>query len=65
MSVQEIQAAIIQLPPNELAALVEWIDDRLAGDWDKQIAEDAKAGRFEALRRRVQEQRQTGMCRPL
>jgi hypothetical protein len=65
MSVQEIEKAIIKLPPGDLADLVEWLDDYQAASWDRQIAQDSKAGRFEALIDRAREQRKIGQCKPL
>ena len=65
MSVQEIQSAIVELPAGELENLLEWIEEYQADAWDRQIAQDAEAGRFDALRRRVREQRQAGLCQPL
>lgn len=65
MSVQEIQTAVRELPPGELDDLIEWIEEYRADAWDRQIARDVEAGRFDALRQRVREQRQTGQCRPL
>ena len=48
-TVQEIKAAIEQLPLEERAALVAelcgWADD----DWDKQMKADAKSGKFAVL----------------
>jgi len=65
MSVKEIQTAIVELPPGELAGFLEWIEEFRADAWDEQIARDVEAGRFDALRQRVREQRQAGLCRPL
>jgi hypothetical protein len=65
MSVHEIETAISQLPPDELAELLAWIEEYRADAWDREIAEDARAGRFEALRERVRKQRQAGECQPL
>lgn len=65
MSVQEIQTAIAELPADEIDALMEWIDEYRAEAWDNQIARDVEAGRFDALRERVRQQRQAGQCRPL
>jgi hypothetical protein len=48
-SVQEIKAAIGQLPLEERAALISelcgWTDD----DWDRRMKADAKAGKFASL----------------
>ena len=65
MSVQDIQTAIAELPDSELEPLIAWIDEYRANAWDTQIAHDVEAGRFDALRERVRQQRQSGQCRPL
>ena len=65
MSVKEIQTAIVELPPVELADLLDWIDEYRAAEWDRQIERDVEAGRFDAIRRRVREQRLAGQCQPL
>lgn len=48
-TVQEIKAAIGQLPLEERATLIAelcgWSDD----DWDRRMKTDAKAGKFAAL----------------
>ena len=64
MSVLEIKSAIAELPPDELADLVLWIEERTADAWDEEIARDVKAGRFDTLRQRVQAQRSAGECLP-
>ncbi len=65
MSVKEIQTAIVELPQEELANLLDWIEAYQADQWDCQIAQDVEAGRFDVLRHRVREQRQAGLCRPM
>jgi hypothetical protein len=65
MSVKEIQSAITELPMGELETLLEWIEEYRAEAWERQIAQDVEAGRFDALRQRVRGQRQAGQCQPL
>lgn len=65
MSVQDIQSAITELPEGELESLMEWMEEYRAEAWERQIAQDVEAGRFDALRERVRQQRQAGQCRPL
>ena len=60
MSMQEIQAAITELPENELESLMTWIEEYREAAWNRQIAQDVDAGRFDALRERVRQQRQAG-----
>lgn len=65
MSVQDLKAEIAQLPPQELADLAAWFAEFQAQAWDRQIAQDAKAGRFDDLIQRARDQVRSGQCRPL
>lgn len=49
MSVKEVEIAIAQLSPKELAELMAWLEEYHAQMWDKQIEEDLEAGRLDAL----------------
>jgi DNA-binding PadR family transcriptional regulator len=49
MSVTEIQAAITELTSDDLADLMNWLDDYQAKLWDKEIDEDLQAGRLEKV----------------
>ena len=48
-TVEEIEAAIEGLPRDEFFRLVDWLRDRFEDEWDRQIEEDAKAGRLDAF----------------
>lgn len=65
MSVQEIEKAITQLNHEEFWKLSDWIVEYRNQDWDKQIEEDAKAGKLNALIRKAKEQNRQGLTRPL
>ena len=65
MSVTEIKSIISELPPPDLADLTEWLEEFQADAWDRQIAADVKAGRFDSILRKVDEQAESGQCRPL
>lgn len=65
MSVQEIETAITQLNSEEFWKLSDWIIEYRNQQWDKQIGEDAKAGRLDALINRAKEQNRQGLTRPL
>ena len=65
MSITEIKTIIAQLPPPDLADLTEWFEEFQADQWDRQIANDVKAGRFDTILRRVDEQAESGQCRTL
>ncbi len=49
MNVQEIKAAVAQLPPGELDQLLEQLEEMRQDLWDQQIARDSAARRFDAL----------------
>ena len=48
MSVEELETAVSQLSPEELARFVEWFEAYRAEEWDRQIEADALAGRLDA-----------------
>jgi hypothetical protein len=48
-SVPEIERAIQQLPPAELAKFREWFAQFDATRWDRQFEADVAAGRLDAL----------------
>jgi hypothetical protein len=56
MSVKEIQAAITELTSDDLANLVNWLDDYQAKLWDQQIDRDLEAGRLDAVLAEVDEE---------
>jgi hypothetical protein len=65
MSIQEIEAAIVRLPAEELAELMVWLEEYHAQVWDKQIEEDLEAGRLDALLTEVDNEYKSGSSRPL
>ena len=60
MSLSQVKEIISQLPPLELADLADWLEEFQEDAWDRQIARDAKAGRFEAILQRVDAQAEVG-----
>ncbi len=65
MSIQEIETAITRLPAPEVAQLASWFEEFQADLWDRQIEEDALAGRLDALGREADREFEAGRCRPL
>ncbi|OKH31548.1 hypothetical protein NIES2119_28495 [[Phormidium ambiguum] IAM M-71] len=45
----EIEAAIKQLPENDVRQLAGWIQNYLNEKWDRQMQEDFAAGKLDAL----------------
>ena len=48
-SVSEIEKAIQQLPPAELAKLRNWFAEFDAARWDEQLEKDVASGKLDAL----------------
>jgi hypothetical protein len=65
MSVDELETAITKLSPDEMAKFAEWFDEFRADQWDRQIEEDIKAGRLDALGKQADSDFEAGRCTPL
>jgi hypothetical protein len=48
-TVEQIENAILQLPPTEFDALAAWMDQQRETAFDRQIAADAQSGRLDTL----------------
>jgi hypothetical protein len=46
---EEIAQAVQKLPPDQFAAFREWFEEFAAEAWDRQIEDDARAGRLDRL----------------
>lgn len=65
MSVQEIEAAIAQLPRHEWSELSRWFEELGNQMWDEQIERDAKARRFDEFIEQAKAQYAAGRCKSL
>jgi hypothetical protein len=64
-TVDEIEAAISNLPPQDFARVRDWLLERDNLLWDKQIEEDAAAGRLDPLVAEIERDIQAGRTKPL
>lgn len=64
-TVEEITAAIAELPPEQIARIRDWLEQRTAAEWDVQIEQDEREGKLEALADQALEEHRTGRTRPL
>ncbi|MBM4034081.1 MAG: hypothetical protein FJ291_20195 [Planctomycetes bacterium] len=64
-SVAEIERAIAALPPDELAELRAWFEEYEAAAWDRQLEEDARSGKLDALAAEALEDYRKGRCKEL
>lgn len=63
--VARIEAEIAKLKPSEVRRVFKWLSEYEAKIWDKQIKEDAKAGRLDRLWREAEKEIAAGGARPL
>jgi hypothetical protein len=52
-TVEEIESAIAQLPPQQLTELSQWFDEYLEQAWDVRMEADAKAGKFSHFKEEI------------
>jgi len=65
ITVEAITSAIAELPPEQVAQIRVWLDERAAAEWDAQIEQDERAGRLDALADRAVAEHRAGRTRPL
>ena len=47
--VEQIEQEIAKLSPEDARRIAQWLEQFLSNQWDKQLQEDAKAGRLDPL----------------
>lgn len=65
MDVKEIESAIADLPPSEIAELAKWFEEFHAQIWDQQIERDLNAGRLDSLLEEAKQDFERNSCEPL
>jgi len=65
MDVKEIETAISQLPPAQVAELADWFDEFRARLWDQQIQRDLSSGRLQTVLDEAKDDLEAGRCKPL
>jgi hypothetical protein len=64
-SLRDVENAVRQLSPEELAAFRAWFARFDAEAWDRQFEEDAAAGRLDQLADEAIQDLRTGRCKDL
>jgi hypothetical protein len=64
-TVESITAAIAELPPEQVAQIRTWLNERAEADWDAQIEQDEREGRLNALAERALAEHRAGRTRQL
>ncbi|MDZ8083252.1 MAG: hypothetical protein RMX35_29825 [Nostoc sp. DcaGUA01] len=49
MTLEEIEAAILKLPPDEFQKLIKWFSDLDNQRWDEQLVKDIEDGKLDDL----------------
>lgn len=65
MSIEEIEAAISELPPEALAELADWFAEFHASAWDRQIEDDIRSGKLDPQAGRARDAFTSGLCKLL
>ena len=61
--VEEIEAAIDHLPPDEFKRLTHWLLERQQKLWDEQMDRDSESGRLDFLFAEAEEEAREGLLR--
>ena len=64
-NITEIEAAVINLPADQLKAFREWFHKFEADHWDRQFEEDVQAGRLDSLAEEALRDLREGRCKNL
>jgi hypothetical protein len=64
-TIHEIESAVTRLSRHDLTAFRDWFAEFDAAAWDQQLAQDAAAGRLDALADEALRDRLEGRCRVL
>jgi hypothetical protein len=61
-TIEEVEAAVQRLSPEERAAFRAWFAEFDAHEWDRQLEADVAAGRLDWLADEAHADRQAGRC---
>jgi hypothetical protein len=65
MTIHEIEQAITELSPKEMARFRKWFEEFDAQAWDEQFEQDAKSGRLDKFANKAIADFNTGKAREL
>jgi hypothetical protein len=63
-TVEQIEAAIQQLPREDFLRLHKWIQNRFDDEWDRQMKEDVRSGRLDAIAQEALAEYRSGKSSP-
>ena len=59
-SIAEIKQAILNLPEEEYAEVIDWLYSLEEEEWDRHIEEDAASGKLDFLKAEAEEAKRNG-----
>lgn len=62
MDVKDLERAVSELPPKELAEFAAWFEEFVADQWDRQIEADVVVGKLDQLANQANEDFEAGRC---
>ncbi|WP_373524635.1 hypothetical protein [Nostoc sp.] len=65
LTLEQIESAILQLPPNEYQKLIQWFADLDYQRWDEQLEKDIADGKLEAFAQEAIAEFEAGNCRSI
>lgn len=65
MSLDQLESAVANLPPDELARFRLWFQEFDGNAWDEQIAQDAASGRLDSMAQEALKSHLSGESREL
>ncbi|MDZ8069566.1 MAG: hypothetical protein RMY64_28810 [Nostoc sp. DedQUE08] len=65
LTLEQIESAILQLPPNEYEKLIQWFADLDYQRWDEQLEKDIADGKLEAFAQEAIAEFKAGNCRAI
>lgn len=63
--VEQIEAELAKLTPAEARQVAKWLEEFLADEWDRQIEEDAQAGKLDRFIEEALAEHRQGKTTPL
>ncbi len=65
LTLEQIESAILQLPPNEYEKLIQWFADLDYQRWDEQLEKDIADGKLETFAQEAIAEFEAGNCRAI
>lgn len=65
LTIEQIETAILTLPPDEFQRLRQWFADVDDRRWDKQLEQDVTDGKLDALTEEAIAEFKAGYCREI